>query len=449
MDEKKEKQIINDIRKLANNAVNIGGGHIISYEKYTKTITKDGTRLLFTDSYVDLYAKIIDDILQQDNWDRTISKKYAEDAVDGFIVKILTAGDGIVVDSFKELIKDFEIKSSNECVVYMPIFEISMKINSIKLGKIKLIRLTDEKISEIKDQIRIQYLKTSSDDDTKRRHIEHIYKFIDAYLKEAPTCVEFRMFAESNRTVERAIEEAQRVMDLFRFVIPTFFSWNNGAFIGLQREYSYQHRYVLVVGEDSLISTLVNVSPLTELVISHESLKHMGKFGVFKLNKIMRKDDPSDFERTLLLGLKWFSRSQIHKEPINQFMDLITCLEIFLNRGKGEPVLISLSEGAAILLCDDIKDRRKIKDDISYFYDIRSTLTHGGVVSLENRDINHLMSIIGSLIEVLLERKDEFENKDTLINWLEYKRLGGKTEEWPSYQEFLKYYKKLKPKKTK
>ena len=377
MDEKKEKQIKNDIRRLANNAVNIGGGHIIPYEKYTKTIAKDGTRLLFTDCYVDLYAKIIGDILQQDNWGRTISKKYAEDAVDGLIVKILTAGtagDGIVVDSFNELIKDFEIKSSKECVVYIPIYEISMRINSIKLGNIKLIRLTDEKISEIKDQIRIQYLKTSYDD-TKRPHIEYIYKFIDAYLKGAPSCVEFRMFAESNRTVERAIEEAQRVMDLFRFVIPTFFSWNK-----LQREYIHQHRYVLAISEDSLTSTLMNVGPLAELVVSHESLKHMGKCGMFKLNKIMRKDDPSDFERTLLLGLKWFSRSQIHKEPINQFMDLITCLEVFLNRGKGEPILISLSEGAAILLCEDIKDRRNLKKDIYDFYDIRSTLTHGGDV---------------------------------------------------------------------
>lgn len=125
-------------------------------------------------------------------------------------------------------------------------------------------------------------------------------------------------------------------------------------------------------------------------------------------------------------------------------MDLITCIEVFLNPGKGQPITLSLAEGVAILISDDIKDRKKIKDRIEYLYDIRSKLTHGVIESVEDCDINSLIRLTGSLIILLLERKDEFKNKAVLIRWLEYKRLGGEIENWPNYNEFLNSYKKPK-----
>jgi len=117
-----------------------------------------------------------------------------------------------------------------------------------------------------------------------------------------------------------------------------------------------------------------------------------------------------------------------------------------LNPGKGQPITLSLAEGVSILLTDKIVERKKIKDRIEYFYDIRSKLTHGVIESVEEGDINYLTYLTRYLTFMLLERKDEFENKAILSRWLEYERLGGETKDWSKYQEFLKGYKKPKPK---
>lgn len=445
MDKKKRDQIIRDIKKLKNNIVAPKESHQFKL-KNTRTIAKDGYCFSLIGEYIELYIKIINDVLQQDEWGRKISKKYAEDRFNSLLVKLSKDGnDENATEYFEDLIKDFETVSSKECVVFLPVFGISMELNSIKFGKIKLVRLTDEKISEIKALVRTQYLKTANNLEEKEYFIRKECERIDMYLKEAESCAEFYTFAETNRAVELIDEEAQRVIDIFRYAIPALYARNLNVFIGLQGEYSRQDRYVFASCGDHFVSSLSNVGALGKFEINLKNLKQMKNLNIFKLNKIIRNDDRNDFEDTLLLGLKWFSRSQTHKEPINQFMDLITCIEVFLNPGKGQPTTLSLTEGLAILLTDDVIERKKIKAEFDKLYLIRSNIAHGVRESIEDKDMNYLIGITGLLISLLTDRKDEFENKKSLINWLEFNRLGGKPEEWAKHKEFFKNYKKSKP----
>jgi len=256
MDDKKRDQLIINIKKLKSTVVNPKESHKYKL-KNTRTIAKDGLCFSLVDEYVELYAKIISDILQQDNWNRKISYKYAEDKFGSLLVKLLKDGnDEHATEYFEDLIKDFEIVSSQECVIFLPIFGISMELNSIKLGKIKLVKLTNEKISEIKELTRIQLLKTANDPESKEFFILEEHKRIDKHLSEAKTCAEFHVFAEINRAVELAEEEAQNVIDIFRFAIPTLYARNLRVFIGLQGEYSHQDRYVLGICVDRFVSSL-------------------------------------------------------------------------------------------------------------------------------------------------------------------------------------------------
>lgn len=38
---------------------------------------------------------------------------------------------------------------------------------------------------------------------------------------------------------------------------------------------------------------------------------------------------------------------------------------------------------------------------------------------------------------VLIKLMDQFESKEELINWIEYRKLGGLPENWKSYKESL------------
>ncbi len=37
----------------------------------------------------------------------------------------------------------------------------------------------------------------------------------------------------------------------------------------------------------------------------------------------------------------------------------------------------------------------------------------------------------------MIKMKDQFESKDDLLDWIEYRRLGGLSENWKDYREYF------------
>lgn len=133
-----------------------------------------------------------------------------------------------------------------------------------------------------------------------------------------------------------------------------------------------------------------------------------------------------------------FSFANTNREK-NRLLNLITCMETLLNPGGVEPIQKSISQGVAIILNDDPLRRKKLKDRIIELYKFRSTVIHGRKNEILNSDIRELTHIVGSLIMVLIKMKDQcqFESKNDLANWIEYRIFGGSPENWMDYRKSL------------
>jgi len=210
--------------------------------------------------------------------------------------------------------------------------------------------------------------------------------------------------------------------------------------IGLQGEYSWQSRYTPIIALDGSNFRTSNkvVGPLFKLELSAANLEIMRKLGIFTLGDLLAKEKLNNFEQTLFLGIEWFSRYQIQSELKNKLLNHITVLETFLTPTGDDPIQRSIAEGVAILLEDDVLARKSLIKKIKKLYTQRSKISHGYNKEILDIDVKELSIIAGSLIMTLIGLKDQFESKQELINWIEFKRLGGLSENWIQYKESIK-----------
>jgi len=82
--------------------------------------------------------------------------------------------------------------------------------------------------------------------------------------------------------------------------------------------------------------------------------------------------------------------------------------------------------------------RKSLIKKIKKLYTQRSKISHGYNKEILDIDVKELSIIAGSLIMTLIGLKDQFESKQELINWIEFKRLGGLSENWIQYKESIK-----------
>lgn len=294
---------------------------------------------------------------------------------------------------------------------------------------------TDELISRLE----LVLSKTLNTDSEKLMFLEQERARINKFLRNN-VCSIITLTAEPQRALEIAESETERTIDLLRYAIPAIYSPDNRVMIGLQGEYSWQTRYVPIIAVDgSAFNCKGNVvGPLFSLELSTTNIEHMRKIGVFALGEILEKRQLNNFEETLLQGIEWFSRSQTQSILKNKLLNLITVLETFLTPGGGDPIQKSIAEGVSILVEDDVHDRKKLLKKMKNFYKLRSSLSHGHGEDILDIDVRELTTIAGKLIAILLKLKDQFESKQDLINWIEYRKLGGLPENWNEYKEWLK-----------
>lgn len=303
--------------------------------------------------------------------------------------------------------------------------------------------MDDINTDELLSRLEIAISKTSNTDDEKQMFFQQEKDNVNKFLRDK-VCAIVTVAAEPERALEIAESEIQRTIDLLRYAIPAIYSADKRVMIGLQGEYSWQTRYVPIIAVDGNGFNIQDkvVGPLFPLELSAENLELMKKMGVFTLGDLLTKDELNNYEETLFLGLEWFSRSQTQAESRNKLLNLITVLEAFLTPGENDPIQKSIAEGVAILLENDVLRRKKLMKRIKTFYGLRSKLSHGHSKEILDADVKELSNIAGSLIMTLIELRDQFESKDELTNWIEYRKLGGLPENWIAYKEALKDFKK-------
>ena len=372
---------------------------------------------------LDTYNDVLRDILNQERWGEKFSEKYVDKILKNLLFDIIEFGTDIAKENFDSICYDAE-SYSTEQVVYVPLGGISMYgVEELNLGRIQFKKITRVILEEILEATRAILKTTKVSFEEQQLFIEETEedlseKFLD---KVCATC---RVIAEPKRAQELAEQETQRALDLLRCSIPVLYKSQENIKIDLLPQVPSSFQSTLVLSSSGYVLDRTRLNRNYEL--SPANLEVLEKIGVFEVSKILQKSytDLNDYEKTLLRGIHWFASSQTQVEIENEFLNLITCLETFFTREKGEPISNSIAEGIAFVLAKDLTKRKKIKQRIKCLHGMRSEVSHGGHSNILNKDIQELRSIATNLLIKMIEKQSTFTSRSDLLNWLEDQKLS-------------------------
>ena len=397
-------------------------------KRRTKVISSEGVVFALLDETVDEYNELTKKLLREKNWSEKFSEKYIEEALHSIIARIIQSHEKQkdTNDLLENLINNL-VNYNREWIVLVPLLGLVMQLDSIQLGKVTIYTITKERAEELLAKIETIILSTRHTDKEKQQMVqmerEHFLRGIQNNV-----CAEFRVIAEPGRARERAEEETRRVLDILRYSIPSLYPDNCRISVSLMGEITRTSRWIPIISSDSksFSESSRAVGPLVPFELGDSNIKQMEEIGVFKLSDILAKPEKqlTDFEKTLLRTLHWFSSSLTQHEIENQLLNMITCLETLLTPRDGNPIGTAIAEGVAILIRTGYEDRIILKNKVQKIYRSRSAVSHGGKKEIFESDVKELREISRTLIKTMIKRKDKFKSQKELLKWIEKLRLS-------------------------
>jgi len=331
---------------------------------------------------------------------------------------------------------DSDREAPKEWIVYLPLAGIaSISGNSIKIGRAQLQYMDDVQMDAVRskvDKILSGVLVPPGD----KTPPEIRFKFLrdrTETLKNT-VCAIYHITAESDRAIEIAEEQTQEVLDLLSYFISFMHTRDYSGAVRLQGEMASGHRTTLLLTADTdrLYQANQRTGPYMPIVFTTEDIEEMKKLGIFDVSAIIERGRRTNFEKTVLAGIRWFAASQRQDTPEIEFVNLATCLENCLTPDDGvSSISASIAEGCAILLADDSEKRLQLRGDVLKIYRIRSKIVHSGKSITREPDISsleHLRRIAQRLLLVLIkEHLGHFETKQDLLTWLTQQKLASKS----------------------
>jgi hypothetical protein len=312
--------------------VHIAENHVFLEDEETKSneryVNSKGLSF-FVKDWEEHYKELIGIIYRDLKLGKSFSSDYVSNFIDILVSDTLKKGIEFIDENPLE-IDIFELKFQKS-IAYLPITGMELDINEFKVGKIKFVKLDDEKILLLAKNlaemdIKNPYFKTPNPKEVLK-HAKN--EFINYHDK---TCATFEIFAENKIALETAKKECENILDLMNFYSHITFS-NQDIEIGFDGEVNrfYSRNFSHSKNYFSFYFPMELKGSVHQLRVSDRVIKYMGENGLFKVSKIYEKEKNTltDFEKTIIMGIHWFADSLKQREIENQFLSLIITLEIF------------------------------------------------------------------------------------------------------------------------
>jgi len=394
----------------------------------TKVISSEGVIFALLDEKVDEYNALIKGLLKENDWSEKFSEKYIEKALNSIIARVIQSLEKQkdTMDLLKNLINDL-VNYNQEQIVLVPLSGIVMQLDSIQLGKVTIYTITKERAEELFAKIETIILSTRHTEEEKQQMIQTEREYFLRGIQNN-VCAELRMIAEPGRAQERAEEETRRALEILRYSISSLYPDNCRISVSLMGEITSTPRWTPVISSDCKSFTWNSqvIGPLTPFELRDDKINKMERIGASKLSDILAKPEKqlTDFEKTLLRALHWFSSSLTQDEIENQLLNMITCLEALLTPRDRNPIGTAIAEGVAILTTTGFENRIILKKKVQKIYSLRSAVSHGWKKEIFESDVKELREISKTLIKTMIERKNEFKSQKDILDWIEKQRLS-------------------------
>ncbi len=390
-------------------------------------IVRDNIAFSLTDEVVDLFNEIVKYTLNANNISLKFSEKYIRGRIESVLSSILNTE--ISEENAESLYNDLlsELNAfSDEYEVFIPIVGIEMEMDELSFGKISLLKGTAKVHTKISDEISA-VIDVSEHTEDEKQNINRLQGELLARLN-GMTLSKFVVVAEPIRAKERALEETRRIIDVLRFSIPAIYPDSDKVDISIFGESSSEARPIPIISTDGKRYTIQTdrIGPFRKYNLNSNTFERLEQIGAVRLFDKLKRDlnSMSDFERTLLKSIHWFSSHSIQPEMENKLLALLISLESLLTPRDGNPIGNAIAEGVAILLGKEVESRKLIKKRVKKLYGIRSGVSHGGNKAVLETDFHELRAIVGSVIMKIITIMDHYKSQKELLEWIEDQKLS-------------------------
>lgn len=375
---------------------------------------KDG-RVYFADpmnKYGSELRRLSAAVLEEGGWRNKLSEDYVQQRILEILFKVIdTLPENDETLSLLERLSESLDSYDERRTVYLALSGVEMTdVDEIRFGGIVLRKMTEAQKAEVVESLDAQ--------EDKERFLNRV--------RTVPFA-EMTVSAEPIKAWEIAVDRLRDVLDLLRYSMPFLSDEDLDPDINLLGQNRSSPPLVALHGRkvEDLLGSFQDLP--TSLEISREAVRKMEDAGFFEAARFAGKEEKTQLERKVLRGIQWASDSQGQREHDNKLLSLIIALECLLPSTRSSGTGSWTAEGAALLLGQDLRARKAVRNRILGLYKKRNNIVHGGdSEEITTNDVVWLRKTVHGLIRTIIKRRSEFEgtgNTYTMTTWLEDLKL--------------------------
>ena len=350
------------------------------------------------------YQQFLTDILRHADWEQKFSREYLNTRLRLVLEDYRLSGQAAARIALQSLI-DHLAAFDEAHTVYLPLLGVTLDDEPRReLGKIILHRATDEFLKSITIPDTTDYIKRQT---------------------ETRAWAEVTIVAEPHRAASRAEEACQPLIDVLRFWMACMAPTDTPCAIGLQGDIITSERPRIITNADAPQAYDPHRSRLVPgFPISDHTMTELRK--VQTASRTSSRPLPYNApgsSKLLVHALHVFGNATSAALQSDRFMHLMMTLEAFLTVGDA-PINQSIAEGVVIFLAVPVVERVRLKKELQRLYRYRSKLAHGEQTSIPFPDLCLLEDLTKSFLIAMVQHRDQFVSKETLLAALEARRLS-------------------------
>lgn len=387
-------------------------------------VVKGGQGFSIVGKQQDEFEDICHQLLREKGWSEKFSRSHIEQAVNKMFHALFREGNSDNTQVYLEQLLIEHDTFTQENTVYLPIDGIIMLIDSLQLGKIRVVNMRGKQLEDLEHQVKSRIFQYAPNQPQGEQEF-HNWKEHALPILQGKAVAVYTAVAETRKLQELAESEWRQVVDLLRYLIFIGFQKIWDVSIGLKGDvrYGLREAVILPASGPGFATTHTSKSP-QPLRIDQTVVALMRAARIFDLAEQMHPSNKTAFSDALLQGIHWVANALTQEEPSNEYLSLVSCLETFLTRDKTDlgSITNAVAGGVGWVLEErDSVKRPALFKKIKKYYQKRSTISHGGRGDEIEKDLPELRTIVSHFITKMVERQDEFKFSgiDGLHEWID------------------------------
>jgi len=362
------------------------------------------------------FIRFIEGLYQKKEINSLLSQSFLYDCVFKWFEEKYKGTLSVEIDLMSYLKENAE-KAIKKCTVYLPISFLFIE-KPFEVGNIRFDYLTkdfcDKYISNAKSKINEQ-----------GQFNENNFKVFETRFRKRYQGTVFAAItieAEQKRCIEIAKLAIEKALTVLRFFSPSSFIPEISCYFSIMGQTDIPKNYYFVFENDDEIPIVhegLDERRMHTWPISAREFSEIYKMGIGLASKLIFKEDPSEFEDSVLNSMHLFGRALTSKEYQDKIVYALVSAENLLLQNQSEPIQSNVGLRLAFLTESEPQKRKKLKETINKSYKFRSAYIHHGKVMEEWELLKDLQHTVWTAIRNALVLADRFKTRKEFFDYIE------------------------------